>query len=200
MLNYIKTNYIPTPPKFYEVEYNIGCLLVELILQPGLNYRNTVLPRVRKYKKSYASFYRLSDFELLISIYTVEGILQIRNKRKMNTLENLIKVLRNEKIEYVFELIEFAKTKKFRDKLLSIKGIGKKSVDYLLILLNEDSIAIDRHLYNFANIFNYSLDYDSIKSLYIDIANELNMKFKDIDYFVWKTMSEGNFTGINSNS
>jgi len=189
MLEFVKENYKPTRINIFEEEYNIGKVIIETVLQPGLNYNSVVFPRVQRFKKRYSSFYKLSDFELLLELEGPEELLGVNNKRKTRSLYDLVRFLKEEHIEYIFQLKDLIVSKTFKQKLNDVFGIGKKSMDYMLILLDLDTFAIDRHLFNFVNQFQTIHSYDLVQQNLQDVADKLGLSYKSLDYYIWSYMS-----------
>ena len=75
------------------------------------------------------------------------------------------------------------------------KGIGYKSVDYLLKLIGEDTVAVDRHLIKFVEEAEITAKgYYDIKRIVQFSADFLNIKRCVLDYSIWSYMSEKSST------
>ena len=80
--------------------------------------------------------------------------------------------------------------KKNEQKLLSLKGIGNKTVDYLKGLVGiSDAIAIDRHLLGFLNLAGIEFcDYKEAQNVYMEAATILDVAPYWLDKIIWNYM------------
>lgn len=172
---------------------HIGALFTDSILQSGVNYRHVVLPRVCHILKNYPEAYTVTLFHKILDSVGPERVLNWNNRIKINRIYDLIDFCYANNLEEAHQIKSFLIVPENKKRILTIKGIGHKTVDYLLRLLNADTVAVDRHIYSFveqAGIM--SSDYVSVKSVVEYAADIMNVPRRAIDYSIWTYMSDTN--------
>lgn len=97
--NYVRslTDFTMEPSPVGEHDH-MGAIIAEAILQAGINYRNVVLPRVRKLRDDYPDARTTSGFAaLLLRVGTAE-LLQYSGE-KVERVEALTQLLLDEQVE-----------------------------------------------------------------------------------------------------
>ena len=105
----------------------IGSLSIHPKLQQGMNYNNFVLPRLIRIRTYYSNFNRIS--QLSTAQEDIENILQVKNKRKVNTFKNIIELFQKEDIETYSDIVDWLNDENNFSKLLQIHGFGTKTLD-----------------------------------------------------------------------
>src|SRR5690606_34058423 len=140
----------------------IGALFTDIILQAGLNYKSVVKPRVEKMMLDYPQAYNIDNLKLVIEKYSLEKVLDWKNPVKLERFNNLIHFCSDRNINDCNNLTDFLSYKDNRILFLSVKGLGPKTLDYTMKLLNFDTIAVDRHIIGFmksAGLSHVNYDY-----------------------------------------
>ena len=188
-MNYSDFKFIPPNP------YNhVGALFTDIILQSGLNYSNVVRPRVARLFRIFPKANTVSSFENIINEYGIQYVINWKSEIKGNRILSLIEYCKFEGIEYENDLKVYLTKKENCTKLLSLKGIGPKTIDYTLKLLCVDTVAVDRHVFNF--VLKAGLDtndYYRVKQIVEYAADLLQSSRIKLDSFIWLTMSK-NYT------
>jgi len=79
----------------------------------------------------------------------------------------------------------------FQKEFLSLNGIGPKTLDYTMKLLNFDTVAVDRHIYSFVALANVKTnDYFETKKVVEYAADFLEISRSAIDRSIWVYMSQ----------
>lgn len=165
-------------------EENFLILIADSVLQQGMNYNNFVLPRLIRIRTDYSHFHRIS--QLSTSQEDIENILQIKNKRKVNTFKNIIELFQKENIETYSDIVRWLSDKSNFCKLLEINGFGTKTLDYMLNLFGYQSIPIDRHLFSFLKLCLIETNnYQFASSIFNDIAEKNNFCKNMFDKEIW---------------
>lgn len=168
-----------------------GAIIVDSVLQAGLNYRTIVYPRVMKIIDKYSSFPRVDEFVEVINIFGLEEIIAFNNERKIRLINEILQILLVDKVSTVLELKNWLSLQKNTKKLLNLNGIGFKTIDYLKKLVGTDALPIDRHLINFMkNAGIYVSGYSKIQDIYVELANKLGVNLISIDTTIWQYMSK----------
>ncbi|WP_433777925.1 hypothetical protein [Flavobacterium anhuiense] len=188
----------------YENDYNythIGALLTNIILQAGLNYNTVVKPRVEKVLLQYPNHNTTSKFQELINSDGLENIINWKHHTKLNRMYDFVDFLMGNNINTCFDLKEYLLSYENQKEVLNLEGIGPKTVDYLLKLLNFDVVAVDRHIYNFVEMAEVEIKgYDYTKKTVEYAADFLDIPRKVLDYSIWSYMSNKDFTKSNKES
>ncbi|NIG14196.1 hypothetical protein [Pantoea sp. Cy-640] len=168
------------------VHTHIGVVVADAALQAGLNYTNIVKPRLERIYESFPECYKLSNVYSIIQEGRTSKFLNWNHHVKVERFENLVIFLLSYNIEYVEDLYRALEDIEFKKRLLDIHGVGPKTVDYLACLVGIDSIAVDRHIKNFATQAGLHIEsYDLIKNIFCYAADLLNIPRRDFDYLIW---------------
>ena len=139
--------------------WHMGALIADATLQPGLNYKNVVLPRVRHIETIYSSYKFTSDFLQLAYKISPELILTWNCSVKPRIMMTVLFLLSHYKIEEPWQLAGWLTTEESLS-LLSLNGIGPKTYDYLKLLSGASAVPVDRHFINFLNSLGVGRDAD----------------------------------------
>ena len=179
-----------TPPMPYN---HIGALFTDVILQAGLNYKYVVLPRVARIFRLFPDARTVSAFQKIIENHGLSYVLNWKNNIKGERFSCLMNLVITKEIDTEEEFKEFLLEKENQKLLLSLKGIGPKTLDYTLKLLCVDSIAVDRHILNFVNNAGINrCEYYEVKTIVEYAADLLQSPRMKLDSFIWLTMSSQN--------
>jgi len=170
---------------------HIGALLVDITLQAGLNYKTVVKPRVQRVLINYPEANTTNKFQSLIDELGLEKIIKWKNDIKLNRIKRLIDFAIENDINTCVDFKIFLIQEKNRQKFLELNGVGPKTVDYALKLLNFDTVAVDRHIYSFVELAEIpSTDYYLTKKVVEYAADFLEVPRSSMDYSIWHYMSK----------
>jgi hypothetical protein len=174
------------------VGQNMGATILDCILQSGVNYERTVKPRITDFRAKFPHIKTTSDFYNLILASSVENLINWKGA-KIQRIKDLTMLLIKEHIETEDQLNTWLKNDTNILKLLRVKGIKHKTVDYLKILAgDENSIAMDIHLHNFIKTYGdpeYIIDYSYGKEILTELANRLKVQPAQLDHSIWYFMA-----------
>ncbi|WP_417788704.1 hypothetical protein [Terasakiella pusilla] len=170
--------------------YHMGAVLADSILQAGLNYKSVVRPRVQKILRSFPDRDKTSDLLNIVNQNGVSKLLNWQHHQKIERFEQLVLFLHQHNIETVQELRAHLRKAEFCDDLQSVNGIGPKTVDYMACLVGIDSIAVDRHIRNFAQKVGIDAnDYVFLRNVFSYAADLLAISRRDFDAWIWRKES-----------
>ncbi|MBN2876776.1 MAG: hypothetical protein JXL85_03885 [Bacilli bacterium] len=181
--------------KFEEYKINskydhMGALIVDSVLQAGLNYEIVVFPRIKRILSLFPDLITTEDFSHIIRQCDMFGLLKWNNPIKIDRIEMLTHFLLDESVMSVEDLYAWIEKLENRDKLASLNGIGPKTIDYMSILAGHNNIAIDRHLVTFLNNHGFEIkEYQQAKHIYEDISNSMDIPLAILDQAIWNYMS-----------
>ncbi len=171
--------------------YHIGALFVDITLQAGLNYNSVVKPRVQRVLLNYPEADTSLRFHELIENHGLENIIRWKNHIKINRLKRLVTFALENNINTCVDFKIFLMDNKNREEFLKLNGVGPKTVDYTLKLLNFDTVAVDRHIYSFVEKAEIrTKNYAFTKKVVEYAADFLQISRSTMDYSIWKYMSE----------
>lgn len=179
----------------FEYNYNhIGALLTNIILQAGLNYNTVVKPRVEKVLLDYPNANTTNKFQELINSDGLENVINWKHHTKLNRMYDFINFLTENNLNTCHDLKNHLIQYQNQQEMLNLEGIGPKTVDYLLKLLNFDVVAVDRHIYSFVEMAEVEIKgYSYTKKTVEFAADFLNISRKSLDYSIWSYMSNKDF-------
>lgn len=176
--------------------YNMGATITDSVLQAGMNYSSVVYPRVLNILKKYSDYKTTCDFIILFQAIPIEEIIQWKNQRKQKTICELSWFLYNNGVNTEGDLAEWLKNNSNKEMTLKIKGVGRKTVDYLKLLSGGQAIPIDRHMFQFLKMAGvYTSDYNEASRIMCKTASFLKIGESALDRIVWKHMSNCNVEG-----
>jgi hypothetical protein len=165
---------------------HIGALLADAVLQSGMNYKSFVVPRVRRLLSRFPDASTVSGMRRLLRAAGPRAVLDVPNVTKCAAIWGLVDVLREEQVNTVADLKRWIEEPASREKLLSVHGVGGKTVAFLRILLGHDGIAIDTHVRRAAAAVGVvtSTD-DELVALFAEAAKQTGHRLTDIDGALW---------------
>lgn len=169
---------------------HIGSLIADIVLQSGLSYNNVVRPRVDRILIKYPEAYNVKNLNYVIENYGLDEFLLWKHPIKLERFELFLHFCLEKKINTCDDLICYLKKEINRSEILNLKGFGYKTLDYLMKLLNFDTIAVDRHIIGFvesAGLNHYN--YLNTKKTVEYAADLLNISRSSLDGIIWNYMS-----------
>jgi len=172
------------------VSENIAAILVDAIFQAGLNYRNVVFPRVCAVASSFPRMNSLGALEAVLSTETFISALSWNHPEKPQRLRSLISFFRSRGLDTISHIREWLCNSHNREQLLTLRGIGHKTVDYLSRLVGLATIAVDRHAHRLLKeVGIVSHRYEEAKRILEFAADLLRMNRAAFDHMMWETLS-----------
>jgi len=164
---------------------HIGALLADAVLQPGLDYRSVVEPRVHRLAREYPSASSITGLVEILDRQDVKVVLGIANVRKCGVFRSLTNLLRNDGVESTVELRAWLERVDTRSKLLAIHGVGPKTASYLKVLVGLPAIAIDVHLRRAAEEAGVHRTDEDLERLYTEAASRSGIPLTELDGALW---------------
>lgn len=163
---------------------HLGATLTDVCFHAGVNYQHAVEPRVKKILAE-ATAATLSGLREFFIKNQAEEYFNWKGKKPRNLL-NLIEFLSGEGINTELDLTGWMLHSENEEKLLQQPGFGRKSVDYLKILLDIPSISPDRHMFEFLSSAGIATeDYEEAKTIVGGAAEILQVNPSVLDHSIW---------------
>jgi len=170
--------------------FHVGAVLADSVLQAGLNYSTVVRPRVLSILHNYPEANTISSVLQVTSQKRTGLFLNWQHHEKVSRFEKLVAFLHEQGIEDVNDLRTQLGLEEFCDALLLVRGIGPKTVDYMACLVGIDSIAVDRHVRNFAKKVGVTeSDYIFLRKSFCCAADLLELPRRQFDAWLWRSAS-----------
>lgn len=171
--------------------YHMGATITDAVLQAGLNYQHVVYPRVFELLTKFKDYKTTCDFIILFQTIPLKKLINWNNEQKLDRITQLSWFLFQNQIENENQLANWLNEDSNILRLLEIKGIGPKTIDYLKMLSGKQSIAIDRHLFKFLELAGVVVKtYEEANLVYCKVAQMMNIQQYELDKKVWTYMSK----------
>lgn len=171
--------------------YNMTATITDSVLQAGMNYKTIVYPRVYNILKKYSEYKTTCDFIILFKTIPISEIIQWKNKRKQDTICELAWYLYNCDVNTEDDLAEWILDDRNAESLLSICGVGRKTIDYMKLLSGQQAIPVDRHMFQFLEIAGVLTNsYCEASKILRKTASVLGIGESVLDRTIWNYMSQ----------
>ena len=169
---------------------HMGATIADAILQAGINYEAVVRPRIRRILTVYPDATSTSAFWQLLQDKGAKAVLDWKDDEKPNRVLRLMEFLLNEGIEDENDLSRWWGDESNKKRLLEIKGIGPKTVDYIGILVGRQTAAPDINLYKLLKECGINTSgYEETQLVFNCCADVLGVEPALFDHSVWRYMS-----------
>jgi len=169
---------------------HMGATLTDTVLQAGLNYRSVVLPRVRCVLNEYPQADTTTRFWQVLRDVGPCTVLRWSHPEKIGRLTRLIALFRKNSLETEWDVATWLCSTTADAELLSINGVGPKTLDYLKILVGIPTVAVDRHVKTLFRIVGLEFtEYDEFKTVIKLVAEILNVPLQVLDGMIWNYIS-----------
>lgn len=169
--------------------WHMGATITDAILQAGLTWETTVKPRLDKIK----TYYNAKTTSGFIGVLEKEGILNLlewSDLEKPTRVLGLAQFFKYLGIEIESDLRNWFEQPGNDAKLLTLRGIGPKTLDYLKKLSGISCCAVDRHLRRFVAEAGIVISSNGEVKMIVDRAAELMSVDKfSFDTSIWRYMS-----------
>jgi endonuclease III len=171
---------------------HMGATILDAVLQAGTTYDTVVRPRVERILADYPGANTTSRFLDVLLREGAKSVLDWDHNEKPLRVIHLTGFLWRQGIETEEQLREWIEEESNVEKLLSIKGVGPKTVDYLGMLVGRATVAVDRHLIRFLENAGVSVtSYAEAREILNQAADILGIDRRRFDQTIWHRMSGG---------
>lgn len=122
---------------------HVGAIIVDAILQSGMNYQKIVRPRVEKLKATYPDARTTDDFLDLIERVGLSELIGWNGKAKLETIRSIAGLFQREGIQTRADLRGWLLQFGNADRMKQIKGVGNMTADYIKMLAGVEVCAAD---------------------------------------------------------
>jgi hypothetical protein len=174
---------------------HMGAVICDAGLQAGINYQRVVYPRIELLLTQYPEARTTSGFLQLLGRHGAADLLSWSGTKKLQLISRLAEYFARCDIETTADLRAWLSEPHHLAELLTIKGIGPKTVNYIQILVGLQAVAVDIHLRLFVKQAGISAKADLQVGEIIGAAADL-MKVDRalLDQSIWRYMSQPRVT------
>ncbi|MFR9801254.1 DUF6416 domain-containing protein [Pseudonocardia sp. RS010] len=158
-----------------------GALLTDAALQAAIDFDSVVKPRVARLVAAWPEAVTVDLFRARVSAEVPGEVLQWKHPEKLARALRLADLLAAEKVQTVSELRSWCLLPDSRSTLLTLKGVGEKTADYVAVLAGGQAVAVDRRIRTFVG---GGTDQE-IRMLLTTVASELDLDLGVLDRVVW---------------
>jgi hypothetical protein len=177
------------PP--FEPYTHFGAVIVDGVLQAGLNYDTVVRKRVDAVA-AIESACTTKGFLALLRSRGAEAVLSWQPGRKPRLVVALAELLEREHVETVSDFRSWLQRPDSPQKLTALHGVGPKTVDYLKGLVGLPAVAIDIHLSRLLLAAGVpSTSYHSARAILEGAADKMGVDRGALDNSIWQFMARG---------
>ena len=189
-----------TAKKAEQPEYkSMGALILDGILQAGMKY-SVVVQRVHRFCERYPGNKTVSDFIQAVRKDGWEEVCGWKHETKLGRIRALVEFLQKQKIETVADFRKWAEQPGNPELLLAVKGVGRKTRDYLQMLAGVPMVAVDVHLQNFMKDAGISISIDSAyeraKEVIIAASKRYGVTPFQFEQAIWLYMAKKNLSAF----
>jgi hypothetical protein len=169
---------------------HMGATVTDSILQAGVNYRTVVEPRVKQVMQRYPEAKTSRGFLTVIERYGADCVLNWKHPEKPRRVYELTAFFVAINLETEQCLKSWLLHPNNCEKLLMLKGIGPKTIDYMKRFVGISTIAVDRHVRRFLNSAGVQrATYHEIQVVVAFAADLLRISRSSLDHAIWSYSS-----------
>lgn len=169
---------------------HMGATVADAVLQANNRYATNVTPRVNRILKEYPNSKTTSSLLRHLTSIPAQTFLNWRGEERSERFIITVCLFKTEGVETEIDLQDWLVHSANLAKLLRIKGIGQKTLDYFKILVGIPTSAIDRHLLKFLALAGIEVaGYHGAQELINATADLLGVNRACFDHSIWQFMS-----------
>ena len=149
-----------------------------------------VRPRVDRIAADYPTGRTTSGFLLHLHSDGPTKVLNLRSGRKLRTIVELATFLINVGVETTADLRSWLQVAGHSPLLMTVHGVGPKTVSFLKLLVGLDAIAVDRQVLRFVQEASVDLKApELVEAILTKAGKQLGLSGADVDQLVWRSMA-----------
>jgi hypothetical protein len=169
---------------------HIGAKLADAVLQRGVNYEAFVRPRVDRIVRDYPTGQTTSGFLALLRSEGAATVLELRAGRKPRTVEQLAQFFVDRGVETTSGLVTWLQRAGNSSSLMTVYGVGPKTISFLKLLVGLDAIAVDRPIVRFVQQAGVAVqDRDHVEAILTKAGRLLGLTGAQVDQLIWRAMA-----------
>ena len=168
----------------------MGAKLADAVLQSGVGYEVFVRPRVDRIAADCPTAQTTSGFLALLHSEGPVKVLNLKAGRKLRTIVELAQFLVDRGVENATALSRWLQVAGNPSSLITVYGVGPKTVSFLKLLVGLDAIAVDRQVLRFVQEAGVDLKApDLVEAILTKAGKQLGLSGAQVDQLVWRSMA-----------
>jgi 3-methyladenine DNA glycosylase/8-oxoguanine DNA glycosylase len=140
--------------------------------------------------KGYPTGETTSGFLALLRSEGAANILNLKAGRKLRTIEELAQFLADRGVENTNDLSMWLQASGNPSSLMTVHGVGPKTVSFLKLLVGLDAIAVDRQILRFVQQASVDLKTpELVEALLTKAGRQLGLTGAQVDQLVWRSLA-----------
>lgn len=165
---------------------HIGGLLADAALQSGVRYRTVVQPRVQSLVAEHPEAASIAGLVTLLSHRSARTLLRWSHPAKPARFVALTDACAVAGVNTCADFYEWITTERAQVKLLSIQGVGRKTVDYLTLLAGHSTVPLDRHFIRFLRFASVPTDdHAYAQHVFAEACMQRSVDVRSTERTVW---------------
>ena len=173
-----------------QTEDHIGAIIVDAILQSGINYQQVVKPRVERLRTHHSEVRTTSGFLALTETVGLTTLIRWNGKVKTERILNVARFLRSEGVETRADLRMWLEHPGSVQRLKQLRGIGNMTADYFRMLAGIETIAPDGLINDFIKRAGLKASsYHDARAMLEKVARRLGVSPIVLGFAIWEYMA-----------
>jgi len=166
---------------------HIGAIVVDAILQSGINYLLVVKPRVDHLRADFPEARTTSGFLALADRVGLCALIRWNGRGKIETILAVARFLRDEGVQTHADLRAWLDSSLNVDRLKQLRGIGNMTADYFKMLAGIETIAPDGLISGFlARAGLTRRSYHHTREILVKAARRLGVSPIALGFSIWE--------------
>lgn len=173
-----------------QTEDHLGAIIVDAILQSGINYKAVVKPRVDALRAGHPGARTTSGFLALAKRIGLPTLIHWSGKEKIERILIVARFLRDEGVETRADLKAWLESSINVERLKQLRGIGNMTADYFGMLAGIETIAPDGLINGFIGLAGLKMSsYHDTREILEEVARRLCVSPIALGFSIWEYMA-----------
>lgn len=169
----------------------MGAVICDASFQARRKYESTIRPRLLQLQAAWPDAVTVRGFQARIATADLAAAMNFKSPGRVATAHAITNLLAAGGVDTRDDLRAWLDHQENRVALRTVKGVGPKTVDYIGNLVGRSQVAVDVHLYRFAEEAGLpGLSYEQLRSLYEEVAATLGHDCAGLEHAVWRFKSQ----------
>ncbi len=169
---------------------HVGAIVVDAILQSGINYQQVVKPRVDRLRADFPEARTTSGFLALAERIGLSTLIRWNGEVKTRAILNVARFLRDEGVETRADLRAWLESSANVERLKQLRGIGNMTADYFRMLAGIETIAPDGLINGFVGRAGLKASsYHDTREMLEQVARRLCVSPIALGFSIWEYMA-----------
>ncbi|MFB7277245.1 hypothetical protein ACFCZV_09065 [Streptomyces hydrogenans] len=169
----------------------MGAVICDASFQARRKYASTILPRLLQLQAAWPDAVTVRGFQARLATDDLAVAMNFNSPGRVATAHALTHLLAARGVDTRDDLRAWLDHQDNRAALRAVQGVGPKTVDYIGNLVGRSQVAVDVHLYRFAEDAGLpKLSYEQLRAVYEEVAEALGHDDAALEHAVWRFKSQ----------